>query len=86
MIVLGLALVFSAGGLFSWWNKTGHWLLMITTGIGLVLIWRDICGHPENESNDGEQSKDPFPDVEPVWQDNSWGYLRGSHLRKGGRT
>jgi hypothetical protein len=40
LIVLGLALAFSAGGLVAWWNKPGEWLLAIATGIGLVLIWR----------------------------------------------
>jgi hypothetical protein len=41
LIVLGLALAFSAGGLLAWWNKPGEWLLSIATGIGLVLIWRN---------------------------------------------
>jgi hypothetical protein len=40
LIVLGLALIFSAAGVLAWWNKPGEWLLVIATGIGLVLIWR----------------------------------------------
>ena len=42
LIVLGLALAFSAGGLLAWWNKPGEWLFVISTGIGLVLIWRNV--------------------------------------------
>ena len=42
LIVLGLALAFSAGGVLAWWNKPGEWLFVIATGIGLVLIWRNV--------------------------------------------
>ncbi len=45
-IVFGSALVFSAGGLLTWWNKPGEWLLVIETGIGLVLLWRNVRGTP----------------------------------------
>ena len=41
-IVLALALVFSAGGVLAWWDKPGEWLLVITTGVGLMLIWRHV--------------------------------------------
>jgi hypothetical protein len=41
-IVLGLSLSFSAGGLLAWWNKPGEWLLVAATGVGLVLLWRNI--------------------------------------------
>jgi hypothetical protein len=43
-IVLGLALTFCAGGLLAWWNKPGEWLLVFATGVGLVLIWRNLRG------------------------------------------
>jgi hypothetical protein len=46
LIVLGVALAFSAGGLFAWWNKPAEWLLVIATGIGLVLIWRNVRDSP----------------------------------------
>jgi hypothetical protein len=51
IIVLGLAVAFSVGGLFAWWNKPGSSLLMITTGIGLVLIWRDFRDTPANSES-----------------------------------
>jgi hypothetical protein len=41
-IVLGLGLAFSAGGVLAWWNKPGEWLFVIATGIGLILIWRNV--------------------------------------------
>jgi hypothetical protein len=43
LIVLGLALAFSAGGVLAWWNKPGEWLFVIAIGIGLVLIWNTVC-------------------------------------------
>jgi hypothetical protein len=48
LIVLGLALAFSAGGLFAWRNKPGGWLLAIATGVSLALLWLDIRGDPED--------------------------------------
>jgi hypothetical protein len=42
LIVLALALAFSAGGLLAWWNRPGEWLLLIATGISVVLSWRNI--------------------------------------------
>jgi hypothetical protein len=41
LIVLALALVFSAGGLLAWWNKPGEWLLMIAVCISIVFLWLD---------------------------------------------
>ena len=52
LIVLGLALAFSAGGLLAWWNKPGEWLLVVSTGIGLVLIWRNVRDTPEKSCKD----------------------------------
>jgi hypothetical protein len=42
LVVLAVALAFSAGGALAWWNKPGEWLLVIATGIGLVLIWLNV--------------------------------------------
>jgi hypothetical protein len=47
LIVLGLALAFSTGGLIAWWNKPGERLLVISIGMGLVLIWRNVRDTPE---------------------------------------
>jgi hypothetical protein len=41
LIILGLALAFSVGGLFAWWNKPGEWLLVIATSVSIVLLWFD---------------------------------------------
>jgi hypothetical protein len=62
LIVLGLALAFSAGGLLAWWNKPGEWLLVIATGIGLVLIWRSVRDTPEKSGRDGGPVADAAPD------------------------
>jgi hypothetical protein len=47
LIILGVALAFSAGGLLAWWNQPGEWLLVIATGISLVLLWLDLRETPE---------------------------------------
>jgi len=41
LIVLGLALAFSLGGLLAWWNKPGEWLLLIALSVSIVLLWLD---------------------------------------------
>jgi hypothetical protein len=47
LIILAVAVAFSASGLLAWWNKPGEWLLVIATGISLVLLWLDIRAAPE---------------------------------------
>src|SRR5262245_18171208 len=69
-IVHGLALAFSAGGLLGRWNKPGAWLLVIATGIGLVLIWRDVRDTPENSDEGAGSVADAAPDE---------GWLLGVH-------
>jgi hypothetical protein len=39
LIVLGLALAFSGGGLLAWWNRPGEWLLLIACCLSVVLLW-----------------------------------------------
>ena len=62
LIVLGLALAFSAGGLLAWWNKPGEWLLVIATGISLVLLWRNVRDTPEKSGKDAGPVADAAPD------------------------
>lgn len=47
LLIQGLAVVFAAGGLVVWRTKTGGWLPAIATGLGLVLLWRDVRDTPE---------------------------------------
>jgi hypothetical protein len=47
LVILSIALAFSTGGLLAWWNKPGEWLLVITSGISLVLLWLDLRDTPE---------------------------------------
>jgi hypothetical protein len=41
LLILTVALAFSAGGLIAWWDKPGEWLLVIAAGISIVLLWLD---------------------------------------------
>jgi len=58
LIVLGLALAFSAGGVLAWWNKPGEWLLVLATGISLVLLWLNVRDYPEASGNEAEPVAD----------------------------
>jgi hypothetical protein len=42
LIVLALALAFSAGGLLAYWNKPGEWLFLIATCVSIALLWLDV--------------------------------------------
>jgi hypothetical protein len=57
LIVLGVALAFSAGGLLAWWNKPGEWLLAIATAVSLGLLWLDVRGDPENPGDDANRGE-----------------------------
>ena len=54
LIILAVALAFSAGGMLAWWNKPGEWLLVIATGISLVLLWLDAARRPGKSGNDAD--------------------------------
>jgi hypothetical protein len=41
LLILAIALAFSTGGLFAWWNKPGRWLLVIASCVSIVLLWLD---------------------------------------------
>jgi hypothetical protein len=41
MIVLALAVAFSAGGLIAWWNAPGNWLLVGATFVSISMLWFD---------------------------------------------
>ncbi len=45
LVILALALAFSVGGMFAWWNKPGEWLLVIATGVSLVLLCSRFSRH-----------------------------------------
>ena len=54
LIILGVALAFSVGGLLAWWNTPGEWLLVVATGISLTLLWLDICGTPQRSGKESD--------------------------------
>jgi hypothetical protein len=69
LIVLGLALAFSAGGILAWWNRPGEWLLVIATGIGLVLIWLNLRHSAEKPGQDGHGLQaQTLGDVAETWR------------------
>jgi hypothetical protein len=41
LLILAVALAFSAGGLLAWWNKPGEWLLVIASCVSIALLWLD---------------------------------------------
>jgi hypothetical protein len=47
LVILAVALAFSAGGLLAWWNTPGEWLLVVAVGVSLVLLWLDVRDAPE---------------------------------------
>src|SRR5208283_410344 len=48
LIILSVALTFSVGGVLAWWNRPGEWLLVISAGISLVLLWLDVRDAPKD--------------------------------------
>jgi hypothetical protein len=70
LLILAVALAFSAAGLFAWWNKPGEWLLTIATGVSLALLWLDIRGHPGYQSGDGDRGEDVSPNAESFRRTN----------------
>ena len=54
LLILMVALAFSAGGLVAWWSKPGEWLLVIATGISLILLWLDGRDVPERSGKEAE--------------------------------
>ena len=55
LLILGVALAFSVGGLLSWWNKPGEWLVGIATGVSLVLLRLDVRDNPEQSGEDANR-------------------------------
>jgi hypothetical protein len=47
LVILAVALAFSAGGVLAWWNQPGEWMLVIATGVSLILLWLDVRDSPE---------------------------------------
>jgi len=43
LLILAVALAFSAGGLLAWWDEPGGWLLVIASCVNIVLLWLNAC-------------------------------------------
>ena len=50
LLILAVALAFSAGGLLAWWDKPGGWLLAIASCVSVVLLWLDARDDPEKST------------------------------------
>ncbi len=46
LVILGVSVVFAAGGLAAWRTRPGGGLLAIATGVAVVLFWRDLRDAP----------------------------------------
>jgi len=62
LIILAVALAFSAGGMLAWWNKPGEWLLVIATGVSLVLLWLDVRDAPDEAGKSSGRLEDAAGD------------------------
>ena len=56
LMILGVALAFSVGGMIAWWNKPGEWLLVIAAGLSLIFLWLDVRDIPEEVDAEAEVS------------------------------
>ena len=63
LIILAVALTFSAGGVLAWWNRPGEWLLVIAAGISLVLLWLDVRDAPRDSGKEAGRIEDATPDA-----------------------
>jgi hypothetical protein len=61
LLILAVALAFSAGGLLAWRDEPGGWLLLIASCVSIVLLWfdaRDVqkgrCKHATGDSGPNE--------------------------------
>jgi hypothetical protein len=53
LLILAVALAFSAGGLLAWRDEPGGWLLVIASCVSIVLLWldaRDVQNGPRGHS------------------------------------
>ena len=60
LLILAIALAFSAGGLFAWWNKPGEWLLVIASCVSIALLWLDA--RDSREGPRGHATADGAPE------------------------
>jgi hypothetical protein len=61
LVILAVALAFSAGGLLAWWSKPTEWLLVVATCVSVVLLWLELRNGPEPRSNRTGQGPDTSP-------------------------
>jgi hypothetical protein len=62
LLILTVALAFSAGGLLAWWNKPGEWLLLIASCVSIVLLWIDA-----RDSQEGLRARATADDAQEEW-------------------
>jgi hypothetical protein len=59
LIILAVALAFSAGGLVAWWNRPGEWLLVIASCVSVVLLWLDVRDVSGGDQSRAARPRDP---------------------------
>jgi hypothetical protein len=77
LLILTVALAFSAGGLLAWWNTPGEWLLVIASCVSIVLLWLDARDFQERPR--GHSTADGAPEAWWLMGDGS-----GTRSTRGG--
>jgi hypothetical protein len=82
LLILAVALAFSAVGLLAWWDKPGGWLLVIACCVSFVLLWLDA--RDAQEGPRGHATADDAPQDWSLTGDGA-GEQRGSSKCQSGR-
>jgi len=58
LIILAIAALFALGGVVVWWSRPGEPALLVASGVGLVLLWRDVVDVPRPGNREDEPDRD----------------------------
>jgi hypothetical protein len=58
LLILAIAALFAFGGMIAWWGRPGEPALLVATGVGLLLLWREIVEVPRTEGEADAAARD----------------------------